>query len=139
MFNSSDYAIFDIRAASALTGSYVAGTVVGPDLQASYSANSFSCSKFNQLVLLVDATKDTADACVIKIEYSHDGTNWFQDSFTAISGGTSTVTLGEFSMAATGKYVIQRPFKATYVRVSAKATGTVGAAAMSIKAIFAVA
>ena len=139
MLDTSNYMAFDVRTSTQLTSSYVAGNVIGPDLtQTSYNPNGFTCAPFNQLVLFVSFTKDTSDSLAVKIEYSHDGTNYFQDSFLSIVGGVGTLALGEFDMTTGGNYTIQRPFKATYVRVSVKANGTVGVASASIKAILAV-
>lgn len=63
-----------------------------------------------------------------------DVSSWKQETFTAISGGTGTMTVGERTMAATGQYKIETPFLAPRVRISAKGTGTVTSSLMAIVA-----
>lgn len=122
-----DYVIQDIRASAVLTTSYVAGTVV------SY-ANANPALR-NQMNLLVDFTIGSLTSAQIKVEYSHDGTTYFQDTFESVAAGTSTLSLGNYSIAATGKYVISLPIKFSYIKVSVKGTGTVTSSLMTVQAI----
>ena len=55
--------------------------------------------------------------------------------FSAISGGTDTMTLGEHKVSATGNYRIAIPIKDRYVKISAKGTGTVTSSSLAISAI----
>lgn len=122
-----DYTAQAIRAALILTTSYVAGTLL--------DFNNTNPALRNQLNLLVAFTIGSLTTAEIKVEYSHDGTTYYQDTFEAISGGTSTLSLGLYQIGASGNYVIQIPIKAAYIKVSAKGTGTVTASSMKIDAV----
>lgn len=61
--------------------------------------------------------------------------NWYQETFSSVSGGTSTDALGEHTIAASGKYRIAVPIKDRYLRVSSKGTGTVTGSLLDIDAI----
>lgn len=122
-----DYVLDNIRATAVLTNSYVAGTVL------SY-ANSNPALR-NQLNLLVSFTIGSLTTAEIKVEFSHDGVTYFQDTFESISGGTSTLSLGNYSLTATGNYVISIPIKFSYVKISSKGTGTVTSSTLKIDAI----
>lgn len=122
--------VVPVRSAAILTTSYVAGNVIGSDVS---SPDIVKTS--NQIVLLVDFTIGSLTSAEIKVEFSPDATNWYQESFSSISSGTETVTLGAKTLAASGSYAIALPFKARSVRVSAKGTGTVTSSSMTIKAV----
>jgi hypothetical protein len=112
-----------VRSAAILTNSYVAGTVLN------------NLKSQDKLVVLADFTKGSLTSAEIKIEYSIDGTTWFQESTKTVSGGVITEALAEHTMAATGLYYIPLDMKAQYARISVKGTGTVTASSMAIKVI----
>lgn len=122
-----DYTLSNIRAAAILTTSYVAATVIGPTTGAP--------ALRNQMNLLVKFTVGSLTSCEIKVEYSHDGTTYYQDTFESISGGTSTLSLGNYTFTSTGNYVISLPIKFNYVKVSAKGTGTVTSSSLLLDAV----
>lgn len=124
---SQDYILQSIRTAAILTNSYVAGTVLN------YSNTNPALR--NQLNILVKFTIGSLTSAQIKVEFSHDGTNYYQDTFESISGGTSTLSNGEYSIGATGNFVISVPIKFSYIKISAKGTGTVTSSEMTIDAI----
>jgi len=111
-----NYSIFPVRASAIVTTSYVAGTVIGP---------GENLSQNNQLIALVSFTKGSLTTLEFKFEFSHDGTTYYQQTFGAISSGTSTDTVGEHAVSATGNYRIAIPVKDNYLKISAKGTGTV--------------
>jgi hypothetical protein len=115
-----------VRSAAILTNNYVAGTVLS-DVQLS-----------NQLVVMVNFTIGSLDDLRVKIEFSSDGTNYYQESFSNVSGGVSTDTLGEHKMVATGFYAIPVAIKARYIKISAKGTGTVTDSSCTIDAVIGV-
>ena len=114
--------IKNVRAAAILTNSYVAGTVIS-DLEG-----------LNQLTLYVAFTIGSLTSLEVKVEFSPDGTTFYQETFEALSAGTATDSLGEHTMAATGNYRIPIPIQCHSVRVSAKGTGTVTASSCTIDA-----
>lgn len=122
-----DYTLYPVRAAAILTGSYVAGTVLSP-----FNGNP---ALRNQLNLLIDLTIGSLTSAEVKIEWSHDGVTYFQDTFESIAAGTSTLSLGNYTIASTGTYTLSLPIKFSYIRVSAKGTGTVTSSSMTINAI----
>lgn len=116
-----------IRSAAILTTSYVAATVIGPQ-------TSESGSPYNQLILLIDYTKGSSDNLDLKIEFSHDGTNYYQETFQSISAGVSTNTLGEHLFAASGSYALEIPIKYEYIKVSVKARTNATGTSCTLKA-----
>ena len=69
------------------------------------------------------------------IEFSADKNDWYQETFSSVSGGTATESIGEHTLTATGKYRSSVPTKDNYFRVSVKGTGTVTGSSAAIKAI----
>ena len=122
-----DYAIFSVRSAAILTTSYVAGTVLGP--------TNASTASYNQLIIYWDFTLGSLTSGELKVEFSHDGTNYYQETFSSVSTGTSTDTLGEHTTAATGKRRIAIPIKDNYIKISVKGTGTVTSSSCKVDAI----
>jgi len=123
-----------VRASAVLTTSYVAGTVLG-EKGGSPDRNAV---EHNQLILLVSFTKGSLTTAELKVEFSEDGTTYYQQTFTAESGGSSTDTLGEHTFSATGNYRIAIPLADRYVKISVKGTGTVTGSLMKIDAVLAV-
>jgi len=99
-----------IRAAAALTTAYVAATVTG--------THGLS----NQLILLVDYTKGASDDMRLKVEFSSDGTNYYQETMSTLSTGVDTTELLEHKLGASGAYRLVIPIKDQFVKVSVKAT-----------------
>lgn len=123
----SDYKLNSVRSAAILTGSYVAGTVLG--LDGALNQNQ------NQLIVYISFTKGSLTTAEVKIEFSPDNSTWYQETFKSVTGGTSTDTLGEHAYSATGNYRIAVPIKDKYIKISAKGTGTVTASSMAISAV----
>lgn len=118
-----DYILMPVRSAAALTTSYVAGAVL--DLS----------SKYNKAVVLADFTKGSLTTAEIKIEFSPDNSNWYQEVASSTTGGTITDTLAEHQIEATGKYRLPIMIADRYMRVSVKGTGTVTDSSMAVKAV----
>lgn len=121
----TDYIVKDIRSAAILTNSYVAGTVLE------------DCQGLQQANLLVSFTKGSLTSGEVKVEFSADGTSYFQETFSAITSWTSAETLGIHQMTASGNYIINLPINYRYIKVSVQGTGTVTGSSMSVKAILA--
>jgi len=112
-----------VRASLILTTGYVAGTVIENVMDA------------NQLIIYVDFTKGSLTTAEIKVEFSSDNTNFYQESSSSVTTGTDTNTLLEHQIGATGKYRIAIPIKDRYVKISVKGTGTVTNSLMAVRAI----
>lgn len=118
-----------IRASAVLTTGYVAATVLGP------STSAMNPALHNQLNVLLKWTKGSLTSLSIKIEFSHDGTTYYQETFESIVTGTSTLSLGEYTMTTEGNYHISIPIKYNYIKVSAKGVGTVTDSLLQIDAV----
>jgi len=102
-----------VRTSLITTTSYVAGTVL-EDMES-----------FNQLILEVAFTIGSLTSAELKIEYSNDGTTYFQDTNKSISSGVSTLYLANYTWTAGGNYQIEVPVLARFIKISVKGTGTV--------------
>lgn len=122
MSQLNDYKLETIRSAAILTGSYVAGTVIDTHLM-------------NQLILYVDFTKGSLTTAELKIEFSPDGTNYYQETVSAISSGVSTDDVLVHQYDGDGAYRIPLEINDRYVKVSVKGTGTVTSSSMAVKAV----
>ena len=118
---------FTVRAAAILTGSYVAGTVI-----------NLAESAFNQLIINSSFTIGSLTSAEIKVEFSKDGTTYYQESVgdTTTTAGTDLVKVLEHSISATGNYRLAIPILPgeTYIKISAKGTGTVTSSSLAINA-----
>jgi hypothetical protein len=119
-----------IRSAAILTNSYVAATTISDDVES-----------YNQLILYVAYVKGSLTSLELKVEFSHDGSTFFQDANKSVSSGTSTVSVNEYTFAPSGdsNMRIAIPIKDKYIKVSAKGTGTVTSSSCSVFAILGVA
>lgn len=118
-----------IRAATAATTSYVAGTVVSVD-------------EANMIGIQATIVKGNETSFEFKVESSIDGgTTWAQQITESASGGTVTLTpaiytLTGASLAATQVFTfIVSPVKADQIRVSVKSTGGTPTGTVAIEAI----
>jgi hypothetical protein len=111
-----------VRAPAILTDAYVAGTVI-KDLE-----------NYNQLNLYIAYVKGSLTSLQVKVEYSDDGENFYQDTFITESGDTATCVAGEytFAPAANQNFIIALPIQCSAIRVSAKGTGTVTSSSCGI-------
>lgn len=113
-----------VRDSAVLTTSYVAGTVVE-------AKNSD-----NQLIVDVNFTKGSLTTAEIKVEFSGDGTTYYQETAESFTAGSGAVSLAERVLSATGLYRIAIPIKDRYVKISVKGTGTVTNSLMAVRAVF---
>jgi|ERR1044072_1929701 hypothetical protein len=120
---TGDYVQKAVRSAAILTNSYVAGTVID------------TAHVYNQLDVLVDFTKGSLTSAEIKVEFSPDGTTYYQETFQSVSTGTATESLGVHTFTASGKYRIAIPIMDRYIKISANGTGTVTSSSMTVDAI----
>jgi len=118
-----DYVFKAIRAAAILTNAYVAGTVIDAG------------AHINQLVVYADFTIGSLTDAQIKVEFSHDNSDYYQETFDSISGGTNTESAGVHKLTATGKYRIAIPVKDRFIKISSIGTGTVTSSSLKIDAI----
>jgi len=120
------YTAKSIREAAILTTSYVSWTVLGLD-------DNNSAQTLNQSVLLIDFTIWSLTSLELKIEYSDDAINYYQQTFVDVSWWTAIASAGEYNFSETWSYEIANPFKAKYIKVSVKGTWTVTSSSCAIK------
>ena len=112
--------IKDVRTTAVLTGSYVAGTVV-----------ELFPERYDQCILYLEFTKSSSTSLEFKLEFSDDGTTYYQESAEAISAGTATnrelehTVVSANQAAAAQGYRIALPLTDRFLKVSFKVTGTV--------------
>lgn len=124
------YISIPVRSTAILTGTYVANPI-------NLSSAARDVYQSNQLVLLVNFTKGSLTTAEMKIEFSNDNTNWYQEVTESVTAGVISEVLSERQFSATGKYRIPVPIKDRYIRVSVKGTGTTTGSDMVITAVVA--
>jgi len=116
---TQDYITQSIRSSAILTGAYVAGTILG--LAASQTQEIYLQ---NQLLLYVDFTKGNLTDGRIKIEFSCDNVNYYQETNTSTpTAGVVDDSVFEHRYLASGAYRLAIPLKDKFVKISAKGTG----------------
>lgn len=121
------YELKSVRTSAILTNAYVAGTVLK------------DCENKNQLILYVDFTLGSLTSVSLKIEFSPDGDNYYQESLGTILANDITEAGVTHTLTATGKVAIALPIKCSYIKVSAIGTGTVTNSLLAIDAVVAIA
>jgi hypothetical protein len=113
-----------VREAAPLTTSYV-------------PSDSFYIEGANQLQLMVSFTKGEFNGCRLKIEYSEDEQNWFQETSVSVYGETNEAKheLVVRSIDSSANALISIPVWTRYFRVSAAAVDSGEDTSLSITAI----
>lgn len=110
-----------LRASAVLTDSYVVSSV--REIRA--------C---NQLLLYVSFTIGSLTSAELKVEFSSDNTNWYQEtSQVSAGGGIFTQNPAVRKFTASGNKRIPIPVTDRYIRVSVKGTGTVTNSLMAVE------
>lgn len=108
-----------LRASLVLTNSYVYSDPLEVVLQ-------------NQANLYIDYTKGSSDSGEVVVEFSNDKTNWYSETFQAVSAGVETDSVGNHTFTATGSRRLMIPIMDRWMRVGAKCTNTVTGTLMKI-------
>jgi len=126
LVSQSNIRLITIREAAALTTSYVA-------------SDSFNVEGANQLQLLVSFTKGDSDGCRLKIEFSQDGTEWYQESMVSEFPSVNDVKHTPITRKITdsANLVISMPISASIFRTSAQAITSGTGTSLSIMATIA--
>lgn len=88
-------------------------------------SEAVECSLRNQLNLYIDTTIGSLTSIEVVVEFSNDKTNWFSETFQAVSAGVETDSVGNHAWTTTGKRRLFIPIADKYFRVGIKGTGTV--------------
>ncbi len=118
MVRSTSYTNKEIRSSAVLTNSYVAGTILGAE-----ASHPTPVHENTQAIILLGLTIGNLTTAQLKVEFSHDGTTYYQETASAVSGSTSTDTVIEHSFAATGNYRIPVSILDRFIKISVKGTG----------------
>lgn len=110
-----------IASAQTLTASYVVG-----NSKASFAIDGESIAEL--FFSYTTGAAETSNTLDIKLEFSYDGTNWFQQTIDTISAGVNTLTdlalaIAGASAATTYTKSYRVPLAGKYMRVSFKETG----------------
>lgn len=130
----SQYTKRAVRGAAILTNSYVSATVQVDPMSPNAGANQ-DLSPFNQLIVLVQFTIGSLTDGRVKIEFSPDGTTWYQETTSSVAAGVETDSVLEHAFTASGNYRLAIPLLDRFVRISAKGTGTVTSSSMAIDVV----
>jgi len=117
-----------VRSSAILTTGYVASDIRG-------ASDNLVLTNKNQVILLIDFTKGSLTSMELKLDFSFDNTNWFQETSLDISSWTWNVNLFEYTFTASWKYRIAVPIKDKFIRASVKGTGTVTSSLCEITTI----
>ena len=116
LISQSNIETITVRAAAALTTSYIASDVL-------------KIQGANQLQLLVSFTKGSSDGCKLRIEFSEDQLTWYQESVAdllATNDAEHAPLTRKINDSA--NLIISIPISASFLRVSSQAitsgTGT---------------
>lgn len=121
---NQDYTVHVVRAAAILTTGYVAGTVID------------NSGRSNTLDILAAFTIGSLTDAQIKVEFSTDGTTYYQEAGSTYSAGVSTEALEAHKLAATGNYQFRVAIpNVKWIKISAIGTGTVTSSSLAINAI----
>lgn len=123
-----DYIFQPIRAAAILTTGFVSG-------ESDLTPFNVNPALRNQVNLLIDFTIGSLTSLNIKVQYSNDGTTWYDETFQTITAGTAAMSLGLYNFTATGKYVLSIPVKNSYIRFQAQGVGTVTSSSLTLGAV----
>ncbi len=116
LISQSNIETIIVRAAAALTTSYIASDVL-------------KIQGANQLQLLVSFTKGSSDGCKLRIEFSEDQLTWYQESVADLLA-TNDVEHAPLTRKIndSANFIISIPISASFLRVSSQAitsgTGT---------------
>jgi hypothetical protein len=89
----------------------------------------------NQLQLLVSFTKGTSSGCRLKVEFSEDAVNWYQESAYTLSESIYAIHSGAYrDIQSSCNLVIPIPVSATFFRVSSMAIAMAGGTSLTIVA-----
>jgi len=123
-----------IREAAILTNLYVAAIVLGDE-----AISKSNVQLYNQLMLDLTIVKGSLTSIEIKVEFSPDNTNWYQESVEEIDEGIATLrplvhSIPAADLATSQKIRIPIQINDRYIKISFKGTGTVTDSSVSATA-----
>jgi len=110
------YQYKEIREPSILSASYVSTLV-------RWINDNLDLTGENQIVLYIKFIKWSLDSMEMKIEFSPDNIDYYQESSVDIMNGTGTVNKFEYMFTSQWSYRVAVPIKDKYMKVSIKGTG----------------
>jgi len=110
LISQSNIKMITVREAASLTTSYVA-------------SDGFNIQGANQLQLLVSFIKGESDGCRLKIEFSEDGSTWYQESMISEFPGVNDVKHKPFTRKVedSANLILSMPISASFFRISSQA------------------
>lgn len=135
--HNQDFVVSTIRPASVLTTGYIPAILI-QGIQGTPTPNGVpggfvGAQDYNQVLLEFAFTLGSLTSVNIKIEFSPDGTNWFQETFSpAPSAGVTSDVNVVHNWTNSGQYRLAFPIKDRAIRVSAEGVGTVTSSSLTI-------
>lgn len=125
----------NVRSSLILTGSYVAGTTIGPTSTGVFKVNG---NGYNMLLVDVDVTLGSLTSVELKVEFSEEGSTFFQQTSVSTASGTITASVAEYTFGSSVNYRLEIPIAAQFIKISAKGTGTVTSSLLAVDAVLAI-
>ena len=89
-----------------------------------------------EIILGIDLTKGALTSCSIKIYFSTDGTNWFQEASESTAAGVSSIYPRSHIMVADAKVSVAIAITHPFIRVSTISVGDPTGSLLAIDAHF---
>ena len=122
-----------VRASTILTGSYVAGTILGAE-----TSHPTKCHDYNQMILKVRLTIGSLTSASVKVEFSSDDSTYDREISETNVGGAVTIDPVVRTFETSGNYAIPIPISTRYIKVSAIGSGDVTGSLLEIATVLAV-
>ena len=128
LVSQSNLRKINVRESSTLTTSYATSDVI-------------NVQGANQLQLLLSFTKGSSEGCRLKVEFSEDEMNWYQESAVALSETGDTrdaIHRSAFrKVESSSNIIVSIPLSASFFRISAAAITVGTGTSLSIMATIA--
>jgi len=91
------------------------------------SSRDIRLTVYHDIGLFFELTKGSLTSFQYKVQWSHDGTTWFDEATETVSASSITDTVCSYTHTLAGdtNYYKPLPYRGNYLRVQVKGTGTV--------------
>jgi len=90
------------------------------------SSSDIRLTVYHDIGLFFELTKGSLTSFQYKVQWSHDGTTWFDEATETVAASSITDTVCSYTHTLTGNtnYYKPLPYRGNYLRVRVKGTGT---------------
>ena len=107
-------------------------TTIPEFTQVRWKDDNLNLSWENQVVLYVKFVKWSLDSMIMKVYFSPDNIDYFQECSIDINSGVGTVNKFDYSFTSNGNYRIPIPIKDKYMKISVEWSGNVSGSSCKI-------